>query len=248
MTLLQSLQRKMSLLWHFVQQQKSFLLRKQASWRTQKSAEARDSRPLTLSTSTQEAQVCQGPGRAAHSRATHGRFCPTCHGHRACPSSLGFSGTWGHGPRQLCCVLCLLLMPLSNPPSPSSGQGAASEPHKTRKEAREEGQEPPRVEILARDPGSLLICRGHPHNQEIVGSLSEGTRQMTLPGPSGAPRGVRRPRAVLDSSPVAQCTTPRSAIHKDGCERCSRPWSVEVLGTPLGDLPSPSTMALGLNK
>lgn len=65
------------------------------------------------------------------------------------------------------------------------------------------------MEILASDPGSLLICRGHPPNQEIVGGHSEGTRQMTLPGPSEAPCDSRRPRAVLDSSLGCALHSPR---------------------------------------
>ena len=98
------------------------------------------------------------------------------------------------------------------------------------------------MEILARDPGGLLICRGRPYKQETMGGLSEGIYQMPPHMMSGGP-GLpwTAPR-------VAHCTTPRSTIPKHGYEWCSRPRGVEVLGTPLLDLPSPSIMALGLNK
>lgn len=195
-------------------------------------------RPPTL----KKPRCARAPGRQLTAEPPTSISAPPVTATECAPSRLRFSGTRGHGPRQLCRVLCLLLVPLCNPPSLSSGQGAASEPPETGEELREEGQEPPRVEILARDPGSLLICRGRPHKQETMGGLSEGTRQMPSHMMSGGP-GLpwTAPR-------VAHCTTPRSTIPKHGCEWCSWPRDVEVLGTPLWDLPSQSTTALEFNK
>lgn len=153
------------------------------------------------------------------------------------PSRLRFSGTRGHSPRQLCRALCLLLAPLSNPPSLSSGLSPLKLGRKRGKRARS----PPGWKSW---PVTQEVCflQRSPPQARNHGGLSEGTRQMP---PHVMSAGPGLPWTALQ---VAHCTTPRSTIPKHGYEWCSRPRGVEVLGTPLLELPSPSTTALGLNK
>lgn len=110
--------------------------------------------------------------RVVHSKATQGHLYPH-HIQRACPLWAGFLNDTGMWPRTaLPLALSLAVSP------PSSGQGAASRVHETGKRNSSS-----KVEILACDPENLLICNGHPHEQETFGGLSEGTPQMPLRSP-----------------------------------------------------------------